>query len=528
MTDREVAVIETLDGLYPNLGPEARELQCQRVERIKTKFSAVFEGRNPSFFVRAPGRVNLIGEHVDYSGFPVLPMALVQDAIVAVHLEKRERGGDESEDCVITIANSIEKYAPKPFLLSHLQDPTKALSSEWTDYFLGALRGLQDKEKDTNKILSTHFSSIQLYVDGSVPIGSGLSSSASMVCSYTLALVYLLHLSQSSKVADDLLKSRASLGDLCAQAERYTGVETGGMDQAISFLAKANEAQLISFVPHLSGRSISLPSGVSFVIAHSCREHQLQASDSGSGYNMRVVECRLASALLARHLLPPEIARSIRTLRQLQDALEVVSPGDVGATLEGLLESSERILKEEPFQKNELVDLLQLSSLDELDHLFMGSVASHPNPQLYLRKRAVHVFSESIRVQKFYSLCSTSQEQKDAQIDDVEKARLLGQLMNQSHESCRDFFECSCPELDNLTDLARRSGAFGSRLTGAGWGGCSISLVPTPDVPRFLDSLRSSFYRPGDPETRPCNPDQLPDRLFVTQPGEGASVFVPN
>lgn len=98
--------------------------------------------------------------------------------------------------------------------------------------------------------------------------------------------------------------------------------------------------------------------------------------------------------------------------------------------------------------------------------------------------------------------------------------------MNASHSSCRDMFECSCPELDELTSLCLEEGAFGSRLTGAGWGGCTVSLIGENDVPRFVASLREKFYFKHYPEWRddPIALKNLESYLFACSPGMGAAI----
>lgn len=93
----------------------------------------------------------------------------------------------------------------------------------------------------------------------------------------------------------------------------------------------------------------------------------------------------------------------------------------------------------------------------------------------------------------------------------------LGRLMNESQESCATLFECSCPELDELTRLAREAGAYGSRLTGAGWGGCTVSLVAEDGVEDFIHNISQSY-----PPYHGFTPDELREVLFATKPSSGA------
>jgi galactokinase len=99
--------------------------------------------------------------------------------------------------------------------------------------------------------------------------------------------------------------------------------------------------------------------------------------------------------------------------------------------------------------------------------------------------------------------------------------REAGALMTASHASCRDDYECSSPGLDALTTLALASGAYGSRLTGAGWGGCAVSLVPSEKVESFIAALVEGYYKPNSMLAA------VPTAVFASAPGAGAAVYTP-
>lgn len=132
--------------------------------------------------------------------------------------------------------------------------------------------------------------------------------------------------------------------------------------------------------------------------------------------------------------------------------------------------------------------------------------------QLY--KRTKHVFSEALRVLRLRSLCLALDKETTLPEDTLSH---LGGLMNASQASCSELFECSCPELDQLTGLARAAGAYGSRLTGAGWGGCTISLVAANRVEEFITTLRQT-YEPY----KKLSDEALKEIVFATQPSNGA------
>lgn len=132
-------------------------------------------------------------------------------------------------------------------------------------------------------------------------------------------------------------------------------------------------------------------------------------------------------------------------------------------------------------------------------------------------------FTEAIRVYEFRALlesATSSTSTEDANSESLLKE--MGDLMNQSYESGRDDCENSCAELDELIALARRHGALGSRVTGAGWGGCSVHLLAEPDVPAFVDALKREYYAKRFPDLRD---DELDDSLFATKPESGACLF---
>jgi galactokinase len=128
--------------------------------------------------------------------------------------------------------------------------------------------------------------------------------------------------------------------------------------------------------------------------------------------------------------------------------------------------------------------------------------------RFHLYKRIKHVVEESLRVLEFRDTCLSPPT-------DVIAA--LGELMNASQTSCAQQFECSCSELDDLVRVSRESGAVGSRLTGAGWGGCTVSLVRAGEVDEFMKKVKEGY-----PPYRELNEEKLKEAMFATKPGAGA------
>lgn len=174
-----------------------------------------------------------------------------------------------------------------------------------------------------------------------------------------------------------------------------------------------------------------------------------------------------------------------------------------------MLELVEEILHPESYSKEEVCKILGITPQQLCDNILSANTQHVTHFKLYQRAR--HVYSEAARVLQFKAVCDSASS--DAVLQ-------LGELMNQSHSSCRDLYECSCPELDQLVDICREAGAVGSRLTGAGWGGCAVSMVLAERTEAFLQTVKERYYMP---EARRAALVQ--QSLFVSRPGGGAAIF---
>jgi N-acetylgalactosamine kinase len=303
------------------------------------------------------------------------------------------------------------------------------------------------------------------------------------------------------------------------------------------------------------------------VIANSLISHDLQGQAAGAGYNQRVVECRLATAVLGKRL---QLAgwQEYRKLYQIQEALEP-SPDEwwscscecsdrmiaILATMADIVRAN---LQRAPYTIDSIARELGLSEQQVVDTYCVellaadGSRTVPATHEFRLYQRALHVFTEVTRVWQFAALCC------GATNDTSEVEQRLGELMNQSHQSCRELFECSCAEvcvgycrevthaerervisianerchciqLDAVVEAARSLGACGARLTGAGWGGWVVALVPSSiDANTFVESLQQTFYRPrlersGDTQQSADELGRLLDATTMAfAPGAGA------
>ena len=359
---------------------------------------------------RAPGRVNLIGEHTDYNDGFVLPAAINFSTWVTLAplQDTRLEIFSENFDEQITI---------------RLGDKDIKARGHWSDYVIGVAVVIQ---KAGHSLRGAH-----LKIRGEVPIGSGLSSSAALEVATACALV-----------ANSNLKiDRLELAKLCRRAENeFVGARVGIMDQFVSLHGKANKALLLDCRSlHYELRPLS--TDASLVVCNTMVKHELASSE----YNQRREECEAGVKHLAQ-MLPNVTALRDVTLEQL-----------------------EKYGKDMP-------------------------------PVIYRRCR--HVVTENARVL----------EAGEALVRDDRNR--FGQLMYESHRSLRDDYEVSCEELDLMVELARKiEGVHGARMTGGGFGGCTVNLVAREHEENFKRFVTEGYER----ETK------LKPEIFVCEPADAAS-----
>jgi galactokinase len=512
-----VPVTTSLVDIYPE---DAIISQTKRWETLRTMFEAEY-GKPPDFVSRSPGRVNLIGEHIDYSLYQVLPMAITMDVLVAVAV----RPASPNRLSTIRLSNvEATKFPSREFTIPVKGDiEIDSTSHEWSNYFKAGLQGAcQVLRARDDKFASV---GMDVLVHGTVPNGSGLSSSTAFVCASALAVM-------AANSEMDIKKHE--LCQLTIVSERSVGTNGGGMDQAASVFSLAGSATYISFVPDLSAEPVKFPSTdpeLTFLVAQSFVD-SFKHVTAPVCYNLRVVECSMASALLAKILgvkneLPVDESPLKISLRGLQNrffeqkdhiADNFQTTGkDFQDQLEQLVALVGKCLtQEEGYTREEIADLLDIS-VEDLEERYMSRFPVRAD-RFKLRQRALHVFSEALRVTKFKSILSSS----DALISGDGLLQDLGNLLNEAQSSCRELYDCSCPELDELCSLAYNAGAFGSRLTGAGWGGCSVHLVPKDKVDNVKQAWIENYYKRKWPE---MSVDTLNSAIVVSEPGSGSFLF---
>ena len=368
-------------------------------------------GRVPTVS-RAPGRVNLIGEHTDYNDGFVMPAALEFATLTAASPRPDRRLRVYS-----MIMDETREF--------DLDSPPEAGNADWSDYVIGVALML---EKSGRRL-----SGADLVIWTDVPIGSGSSSSAALEVSSAHALI----------TAAGLPFDAIETAKLCQRAENdFVGMRCGVMDQYISCCGVAGHALLID-CRSLDSRNVAIAPNLRLLVANSSVRHQ----HAGGEYNARREACEEGVRLLSRHLGP------IKALRD-------VTPEQLSA------------------QRRKLPELIY--------------------------RRCRHIVTENARV--------------------LEAERALnagdflacGRAMNASHVSMRDDFEITCPEIDTLVGLAQAvDGVYGSRMTGGGFGGCTVSLVEADAVDRVSQVLIDG-YRVAT---------GLEAEIFACAPSDGAGLI---
>jgi galactokinase len=392
-------------------------MNIELINHLTNFFQKKF-GSAPEHLTRAPGRVNLLGEHVDYNDGFVLPAAIDRATYIAFSLS-------DSDQSTLVAVDFEQAASFSPHTVPSKTQTDGSPLPEWALYPAGVMWALGEDQQVTRGIKAVYASDI--------PRGSGLSSSASVEMGYMIAWQTLGGWTLPSM-------QRALLGQKAEN--KYVGVNCGIMDQFASACGVENRLLLLD-CRSLEWKTIPLPEDVSIVIADTKVRRKLTTGE----YNNRRLACEEAVRLLKQEL------PGIQSLR------------DVG--------------------------------VEE----FNGCADQLPAE---VSKRARHVVEEIERSKQAEALLAAG---------DI---RHFGELMNECHVSLRDLYEVSCRELDVMTRIAQsQDGCYGARLTGAGFGGCTVNLVARDRAVQFSELLSKGYeaeigYQP---------------EIYITQASDGAGLI---
>ncbi|MBN1292017.1 MAG: galactokinase [Candidatus Latescibacteria bacterium] len=444
---------------------------------IIEKFSKIFHS-DPAFRIQVPGRVNLIGEHIDYNGFPVLPISIPQTIMVA---------GAARADREIHCYNTNDSFPASTFELSH--SITQSSPGNWINYIKAAAQSLVP-------LLGKNPHGLNVLFHGSIPRSAGLSSSSALVIASALSLL----------AANDLNMDSLELAELMAEGERYVGTQGGGMDQAICLLGKKQNAVKIDFFP-LKHSFVPFPGEFSIVVAHSL----IRASKTENAlieYNRRPAECRLAVAILNSVLFPDTPIKRLGDIRAVNWSATQGIPGE---------RFINKVFLQDSYTLDEISKITN-KTIDQITQKYLlmrnGNPMPVPPEGFLIRTRVLHVFTEAQRVE---DSCTTLFN------NDL---KTFGTLMNESHKSCDINYGLSTPELNTLVEIMISNGALGARLTGAGFGGCAVALVKDSDIDAFIKDVSNQYYNGYFKKVHselPV-PSNLENIIFSVKPSLGAQV----
>jgi len=431
----------------PNLAERNQRL-LQLITECKRRFSP-----QDAFLVRASGRVNLIGEHTDYNGYPVMPIAINKEIWVCASC---------SDKPVVEITNLDEHFPPRKFSI----DSTNIRPydrGDWGNYIKAAVVGLLPIIANAGKP-ALGFTAV---FSGNIPAAAGLSSSSALVVAAALTFLH----------ANATTLSPAELAELLARAERFVGTEGGGMDQAISLMGRKDHALKIDFFP-LRIKAVPMPGDYEIVICNSLIRAP-KTEQAMDGYNRRPVECRIAAALIAAQM-KKQLKLDVKASR-----LADVDPKRLSINKQDYDRIISQALTPPVTSLEQIAERLSLS-IQEITQNYLtlksGAVFQPPDNGFKIAMRYRHVLSEALRVEQAAQALANNQADE------------FGRLMNASHQSCRDDYEISTPELDALVEIARAHGAVGARLTGAGFGGCTVNLLHRDKIAAFIDGVMQDYY----------------------------------
>lgn len=306
------------------------------------------------------------------------------------------------------------------------------------------------------------------------------------------------------------------------------------MDQAASVFSEQGAALFVSFSPKLTARPVKFPPTrpeLCFVIAQSFVTSNKQVTGP-IHYNLRVVECSMAACYLNAVLNPPGIELpedngplgvSLQGFHETyfynQSGSDYTSAKTVTKEeeLEKLITlAKETLTQEEGYTREEVAKVLNIS-VPELEKRFMSTLPVRAE-RFKLRQRTLHVFAEALRVLHFLALLDNPVHSGASDTSAFNAS--LGNLLNATQDSCRDLYECSSPELDAICRISRGAGAYGARVTGAGWGGCSVHLVPADRVDAVRSALESEYY-----DKLALTREQRDSAVVVSRPATGSAVY---
>ncbi len=462
------------------------------VEPLLRRFHQLY-GEGGVTVLRAPARINILGEHVDYVSYlPTASLAFGSHEHAMTMLVRPNKEGK------VRGASMNEQFQPFEYSLGETQPSKREEQSwpefvfnrpvpaaHWSNYAKGAVSFAQWKFGAGIK------NGFDFLIDSTIPAASGASSSSALVVLAGAAI------RQTNQISFAL----AELAQDSSQAEWFLGTRGGSLDHAAICLAKRHQAVHLTYADNRA-ESVPLPTnGFRWVTFFT------QAADKGREVMLEYNERAAVSRLIIPALIQAWETQNPHWFIDWRYAVALLRDG---------------VLKTPETLKALIEQLPEAMSLDELNSTsprafrdcevsFPALVAERRNHPLKIRDRALHHLEEVWRVKDAVRLLHTAQSEESA-------IRQLGQLINQTHTSLRDLYEVSTPQVAQLIEFLRAdSQVYGARLMGGGFGGNVLALTTTENASKLVDRIQQEFYAPQ-------NRDAASEgAVMISTPGDGLS-----
>lgn len=418
-----------------------------------------FQDEDDIWFIKVPGRVNLIGEHVDYNNGVVLPCAI--DREIALCLTDNSSG-------LVRVSNVNPDYQEIQFSARNPINPYE--KGHWGNYIKAGVKGIVDYLYQSTELNLQNINGFDAVVSSTLPPAAGLSSSSTLVVAAALAVLTV------NKLPVDKLK----VAEICAEAEHFVGTSGGGMDHAACLLGERDAFLKIGFNP-LQVVPISAPGDIEVILFHSLVEAE-KSSKVREEYNRRVLECHFALDLF-NLFISDRYSLDVEPPRYLGD----ITPQYFNMSYSELdiLISEFMELLPDTYSLKELLSIFKVSRdelADRYRNVLRGAELSELPVGYKVKGRFRHVYTECQRVEKAIKCLRNKEKIK------------LGKLLDASHKSLAEDYDVSTPEVDSIVKLLRKFGAFGTRLVGAGFGGMVLTLSDRSHAGELIDKMKDSFY----------------------------------
>jgi N-acetylgalactosamine kinase len=418
-----------------------------------------FQENDKIWFIKAPGRVNLIGEHVDYNMGTVLPCAIDREIILCF---KDDQSGQ------IHVSNVNPDFKDIKF---SIRDPIEPYSKgHWGNYIKAGIKGILDYLSQFANLNLQNVYGFNAVVSSTLPLAAGLSSSSALVVASASAIL----------IANQIPLDKIKIAEICANAEHFVGTSGGGMDQAACLLGEKDAFLKIDFNP-LQITLIPAPNDIEIILFHSLIEAQ-KSGKVREEYNRRVLECQIAVDLINR-FLTDRYSLNVKPLQFIGE----ITPQNFEMNSSELDRLIFEFLESLPlcYYLNELLSVFNISREDlahRYSHILRDSDITEFPGGFKIKGRFRHVFTECKRVD--HAIQSMQNKDKTE----------LGKILDNSHDSLSNDYEVSTPEVDSIVNLLKQFGAFGARLMGAGFGGMILTLSDHSQADELIKNMKDSFY----------------------------------